>query len=220
MAWKNWGDHPIVVSIGVLAGFAGLIALGVTLFSEPKTAQKIEPTQKQTSGGSNSPNINNSNGSVNLNIDNSTKVESPSRKVPEFSGEIGSSSKSDAFREFVDQHDNKVVFLNVNIDGKSSSAEERANRVEICDKSRNSQCRDSSFLLYYKCSDDPSIGNAVGSCRGMNYVLNISADSNSLFSYVQGAYYLKGFWSVRANPGTSQGIRSATLTPVNIQDAK
>jgi hypothetical protein len=33
MTWKNWGDHPIVVTISVLAGLAGMIALGYTVFS-------------------------------------------------------------------------------------------------------------------------------------------------------------------------------------------
>jgi hypothetical protein len=38
MTWKNWGDHPIVVTINVLAGLAGIIALGYTVFS-PSSSQ-------------------------------------------------------------------------------------------------------------------------------------------------------------------------------------
>jgi hypothetical protein len=37
MAWKNWGDHPVVVTISVLAGLAGMIALGYTVFSSSST---------------------------------------------------------------------------------------------------------------------------------------------------------------------------------------
>ena len=232
MAWKNWGDHPIVVSISVLAGVAGLIALGVTLLSELKTVQKVDPAQNQTSRGNDSPNINNVNG--NVNVDNSTKVEAPSRKVPEFSGRIGSGSKSDAFREFIYQNDSKVVFLNVYIDVLDAlkesdnftdskdvfeQAKDRREQVPICYKSGSNQCSENRFTLYYKCSDlDP--GGALVPCSGMVYNLNTPANSNNLFTYAQGAYYLKGFWSIRANPGIWQGVMSTTLIPVDVQDAK
>lgn len=234
MAWKNWGDHPIAVSISVLAGLAGLIALGVTLFSEPKTAQKVDPAQKQTSQGDNSPNINSANGNVNLSIDNSTKVEAPSRKVPEFSGRIGSGSKSDAFRDFVYQNDNKIVFLDVYIDVLDAlresdkftdskdifeKAKDRREQVPICYKSGSNECSENRFRLYYNCSD-PDPGGALVPCAGMIYTLNMPNNSNNLFSYTQGAYYVKGFWSVRANPGIWQGVMSTTLTPVDVQDAK
>lgn len=237
MAWKNWGDHPIVVSIGVLAGLAGLVALGVTLLAEPQTSQRPDSVQKekpQTSQGNNSPNINNANGNVNLNIDNSTKVETPSRKVPEFSGRIGSGSKSDAFREFIYKNDNKVVFLNVYIDVLDTTkesdklnvdkdivekAKDRREQVPVCYKSSSDQCKENRFLLYHRCSD-PDPGGASVPCAGMAYNLSMPNNSNGLFSYAQGTYYLKGFWSVRANPGMWQGIMSTTLSSVDVQDAK
>lgn len=228
MAWKNWGDHPIVVFISVLAGLAGLVALGITLSSprqtestSQQTEQTSQPRQSQVSnGGDNSPNINNSNGNVNLNIDNSTKVEAPSRKVPEFSGKIGNGSNSTAFREFIRANDSKVVFLDIYIGIDSIDAEDRRERVRICDKaSSNTQCNENMFTLLFNCSEQ-DFGGAMPPCTGMNYRLNIPDKPNNLFSYVQGAYYLKGFWSVRVNPGMWQGIMSTTLTPVDVQDAK
>lgn len=34
MSWKNWGDHPVVVGIGVVAGIAGLIGLALATVNE------------------------------------------------------------------------------------------------------------------------------------------------------------------------------------------
>ena len=236
MVWKNWGDHPIVVAISVLAGLGGLVALGITLLpprqAEPPISASVQPSSQSiptsspsqsqvvSNDGDNSPNINNSNGNVNLNIDNSTKVEAPSKKIPEFSGKIGSGSDSTAFREFIRSNDNKIVFLDVYIGGDSLNAKDRRDGVRVCDKSSiGNQCNENMFTLLYDCSEQ-DYGGAMPPCTGMNYRLNISDRSNNLFSYVQEAYYLKGFWSVRANPGMWQGIMSTTLTPVDTQDAK
>jgi hypothetical protein len=41
MTWKNWGDHPIVVTIGVLASLAGIIALGHTFLSSSSSQPSI-----------------------------------------------------------------------------------------------------------------------------------------------------------------------------------
>jgi hypothetical protein len=32
MAWRNWGDHPLIVTIGVIAGLCGIVALGFTIW--------------------------------------------------------------------------------------------------------------------------------------------------------------------------------------------
>jgi hypothetical protein len=32
MTWKNWGDHPITVTIGVVAGIGGIIGTGYTIY--------------------------------------------------------------------------------------------------------------------------------------------------------------------------------------------
>ncbi len=66
MGWKNWGDHPLVVTvsaIGALAGLAGLVS-----------TQQMQKTQ-----GNNSPIITSSGGNVDININHSTKAETQKR---------------------------------------------------------------------------------------------------------------------------------------------
>jgi hypothetical protein len=48
MSWKNWGDHPIVVSIGVIAALGGIATLVITFI--PSTTEK-QPTQTVNSQG-------------------------------------------------------------------------------------------------------------------------------------------------------------------------
>ena len=145
--------------------------------------------------------------------------ESPkSVEVPRFEGEIGSGVKSAAFREFIQDNDNKVVFLDVYIDSQSVDAEDRRDKVWVCIEGIGYECSGQSFRLSYDCSD-PDPGGAVIPCFGMVYSINEPSDSNSLFSYVQGAYYLKGFWSIRTNPGMWQGVMSTSLTHVEVEDA-
>lgn len=31
MSWRNWGDHPIVVTVSFIAGLAGIVTLGYTI---------------------------------------------------------------------------------------------------------------------------------------------------------------------------------------------
>lgn len=109
MGWKNWGDHPAVVTVSVLAGLAGIIALGYTIFNASGTQQETR--------GNNSPNINTSNGDVRVNIDNSTKVQAPSTpEIPRYSGKIGHLEKGKSFIDFIFNHDGKVVYLNSYLD--------------------------------------------------------------------------------------------------------
>lgn len=155
----------------------------------------------------------------NISVGGDLNINEPS-EIPRFSGEIGSGSKSDSFRQFISEHDNEVVFLDVYITSNSLNAEDRRNSVYVCDMSSvNNQCNENMFTLLFDC-DEVDYGGVQPPCLGINYRLNKSEDSNNLFSYAQGNYYLKGYWSVRANPGMWQGIMSTTLTPVDVQDAR
>lgn len=128
MSWKNWGDHPVVVAVGLVAGLAGLISLGYTIASAPnsqKESTPIIPTSKQSSQGGNSPVISNSGGDVNLNIDNSTRVETQIKsEVPKFEGqiqvinlenknELKEFEGSKKFLDFITANDQKVIYLDV-----------------------------------------------------------------------------------------------------------
>lgn len=136
MGWKNWGDHPVVVAVSLVAGLVGLISFGYTIASTPSSQKGAAPVSentiaptipapKQISQGENSPVISNSGGNVNLNIDNSTKVETQAKsEVPKFEGQIQdlnleNSTKSEEFEgsrkflDFITMNDQKVIYLDV-----------------------------------------------------------------------------------------------------------
>jgi hypothetical protein len=136
MGWKNWGDHPVVVAVSLVAGLAGLISLGYTIASVPSSQKEsapvaenktapIPPSPKQSTQGDNSPVISNSGGNVNLNIDNSTKVETQAKsEVPKFEGKIQDLNLEDntlleeyegskKFLNFITENDQKVIYLDI-----------------------------------------------------------------------------------------------------------
>ena len=49
MGWKNWGDHPVVVAVSLIAGLAGLISLGYTIASSPSSQKESAPTDNAES---------------------------------------------------------------------------------------------------------------------------------------------------------------------------
>lgn len=51
MAWRNWGDHPIVVTVSVIAGLAGIAALGHTVYSERQFGVESPPSSSLQSTG-------------------------------------------------------------------------------------------------------------------------------------------------------------------------
>jgi hypothetical protein len=81
MAWKNWGDHPAVVTVGVLAGLAGLITLGFTIFpgSSPTTAQVSQSANgtgiQQTNGHNNDSSITTQNVTQELGDNNDCPIQ-------------------------------------------------------------------------------------------------------------------------------------------------
>jgi hypothetical protein len=51
MTWKNWGDHPIPVTIGAVAGIVGIIGAGYTIydhFAQARTNQLILTPSNET----------------------------------------------------------------------------------------------------------------------------------------------------------------------------
>ena len=74
MTWKNWGDHPIVVTISILAGLAGIIALGYTIFAPSNTqsgTQQPTTSTQQPAKSDATPDINAPNGNVQVGNSNS-----------------------------------------------------------------------------------------------------------------------------------------------------
>lgn len=135
MKWKNWGGHPVVVAVSLVAGLVGLISLGYTIASVPSSKKESAPVTdkiapilsaaKQNTQGDNSPVISNSGGNVNLNIDNSTKVETQVKsEVPRFEGQIQDLNLeentkleefegSKKFLDFITANDQKVLYLDI-----------------------------------------------------------------------------------------------------------
>ncbi|MGG6266687.1 hypothetical protein ACQ4M3_10540 [Leptolyngbya sp. AN03gr2] len=67
MTWKNWGDHPVVVAVSVLAGLAGMIALGYTILAPSNTQSSTQQVTKSNA----TPNINAPNSNVQVGNNNS-----------------------------------------------------------------------------------------------------------------------------------------------------
>lgn len=201
MAWKNWGDHPVVVTVGVLAGLAGLITLGYTIFASSSLQQATE--------GNNSPNISASNGDVQVSIDNSTEVQAPSTpEIPSYSGKIGHLEAGKDFIDFIFKHKAQVVYLDAYFDAPAFDE-------------KDIHYGDDWFSLWSECNNLPE--NQPPSymhCLGASFNLKVSNESESIWDYDQGFQHLQGYWSIRANDGMHQGQLSVTLTAVDTKDAQ
>ncbi|MBW4421221.1 MAG: hypothetical protein KME13_18635 [Myxacorys californica WJT36-NPBG1] len=199
MAWKNWGDHPVVVAVGVLAGLAGFASLAYTLLSNSSIQQKT--------GGNNSPNINASKGDVRVTFDNSTTIQAPSKpQIPNFSGEIGNLQLGKDFTDFISNHDAQIVYLDVYFEAFAEG--QKAVSYE-----------DDWFILYTSCRGLPE--NQPPNylhCFSVRFDVRIPEGGESLYGHSQRLQYLRGYWSIRANRGLHQGRRSVTLTAVDTKD--
>ena len=100
MAWKNWGDHPIVVFISVLAGLAGLIALGIGLSTSPQSVSTTDSPSSNQVAGSGSTQIGNVGGNVVVNSQTNAAPE------PEKVNIIGEWSDSQASQIALSQLEN------------------------------------------------------------------------------------------------------------------
>jgi hypothetical protein len=47
MAWKNWGDHPVIVGITVIASLCGVAAFGYTIYDhmKPEVGQDVSSAE-------------------------------------------------------------------------------------------------------------------------------------------------------------------------------
>ena len=227
MSWKNWGDHPLVVIVGVIAGLSGVAGLAYTIGansgagSSPQTEDISSDTNNSasqdstindvdgdrnsiTSGsnnttnsdsnndnsisvsseGDNSPSISNSDGDVNINYN------TEEQKIPEFTGEIRSGEIAKEFRNFTQDNDNKIVYIDAYIVGHR--AEDRRERVYVCHKDAvNSTCDESDFTVLHDCSD-PDPGGVSPPCYGMTYTIKMAEDSTNIFGWTTGGYTIKG----------------------------
>lgn len=265
MSWKNWGDHPAVVAIGVMSGVFAIVG-GTYAFYAGLSPESYEPVEDpvistvndsqiansqirgntETSGddnivgdgnvtgngniiqrdspdgvinstqGDNSPNVNNPQGNV-------TITYGAKKNISKFEGEIVDNRRNKdgtEFSQFLYDNDNKVVFIDGSIDWLAVDNKDSDTMVSVCLlNSNDSTCSGidgASFQIGYRCSAD--VPTSIP-CSGTYYHLDISADDTGRFTYVQGAYYLKGYWSVRSNPGIRQGIMSISLLPVEVEDA-
>jgi hypothetical protein len=75
MSWKNWGDHPVVVAVSLIAALAGVAGLVSTQQSQPQSR-----SESSTQGG-NSPIISSGGGNVDISINNPTKPETQERAL-------------------------------------------------------------------------------------------------------------------------------------------
>jgi hypothetical protein len=230
MGWKNWGDHPVVVTVSLVAGLAGLISLGYTIASAPSANKEPAPVpenkttpapiSKQDTQGDNSPAINSNGGNVNLNIDNSTKVETREKpEAPKYSGRIGNGKEGKGFTEFIYKNDGKIVYLDTYYMSSSNNINDVLTGEMLTDSSTKD--REGSFIIANECEGEvPSNVPPHRYCGGYSYQVKMPNNSDSLYTFNMGAYYLKGYWSVRTHPGTIQGVIYVTLSAVDAKDVQ
>ena len=218
MTRKNWSNCPTVSSAGFLAGLVGLLVIGCTM-SETVTTLNSEKENRSTLDTSSSTVLNperenrsianTTDETVQISSDNSTTIQTTSTTdVPEYSGEIGHLEASEDFIDFIFGHDARVIYLDIYFD--ASPDDRDTIRTE-----------DNVFTLWSQCDDLPANESPSSLyCTGVSFNLRIPAGAESVYGYNQGFQHLKGYWSVRANPGMHQGLLSVTLTAVDTQDAR
>lgn len=201
---------PIIVAAIGAFGVIGAALIANFDKIQVKSGSSISqaPGPSMHSSGSNSPNISAPNGEVRLNIDNSTKIGTGKADPLRFEGEVGQLDHSAGLLDFLNSNDGKVVYL----DNRFDSLTVAANRVD-----ENTQ----SITLWEKCDGLPAGQEPTYlHCTGTSILIRGADGSDSIFGYNQGFQYLKGYWSVRANPGMHQGLLSMTLTAVDVKDAR
>ncbi|ESA37137.1 hypothetical protein N836_00215 [Leptolyngbya sp. Heron Island J] len=261
MSWKNWGDHPVVVTIGVVSALCAIVGGAYAFYTgtstepyEPiensvfNTADDSQITDSQIRGssetngdgnitgdgnvtgegniiqsdspggvinstqGDNSPNVNNAQGDV-------TITYGAKKNIAKFEGKIVdiSTQEDTGFSTFLYDNDNEVVFIDGYIDWLAVDNDDSDTMVSVCLFDDPTCSADgASFQVGHRCPEDVPTSLP---CSGIYYHLDLSADDTGRFTYVQGAYYLRGYWSVRSNPGLRQGIMSISLLPVEVEDA-
>lgn len=243
MSGKKWGEHPVVVIIGVLAGLSAIGGLAYTI-SANSNSREVYPASNSASQdstindidgdgnsvaensnnnssinsrseGDNSPSISNANGDVNVSY-NALEEE-----IPEFTGAITNGEVARQFREFTQENDNKVVYIDARIPNSAHGAADRRERIDVCHKgSVNAMCSESEFTVLYDCSD-PDPGGAAPPCYAMQYAIKMPEDSNNLFAFTTGSYSIKGYWVPQFVPDVMiQGKMYSTLSAVKPQDAR
>ena len=248
MSWKSWGDHPLVVLIGVVAGLSAVAGLAYTVGVNSSTVSSVQPedvyseTDNSAAQDSTVNSIDGDNNSIssNSNNDSSTTVSSegdnsPSinnsngdvnvnynaleKEIPEFVGEIKNGSIGEDFVGFMKENDNRVVYIDAYI--SDHRAEDRRDRVYVCHKdSVNAECQESDFTVFYSC-EDPDPGGVQPPCLGMTYTIKMPEISNNIFGWATGVYNIKGYWIPQYTPNLMiSGLMYSTLTAVKPEDAR
>lgn len=219
MTWKNWGDHPVVVTISVLAGLAGLIALGYTVFSPSST--------QQTTKSNDVPSINASNGNVqvgnNNSVTNNTTINKRDsglreKEIRRYEGWFDFVSfqpygiLSNDFTEFANSNSNKIVYLDVTLAIPLGDP----NFSELV----NNNSENKGFAVWRCGEDNYSINNppSVFECGATFYSIALKANSESNFSCSPSYCFLKGYFSISSAPPTRADLLNKKLTAVDIKD--
>lgn len=66
MSWKNWGDHPVIVGVGLIAGIAGIASLIISLNSESTPPVNNNGGSIQIGGSGNTINNNSQRDIINV----------------------------------------------------------------------------------------------------------------------------------------------------------
>ncbi|WP_131770043.1 serine/threonine-protein kinase [Candidatus Protofrankia californiensis] len=135
--------------------------------------------------------------------------------VPQFQGKVGHLAAAKPFMDFVYDHDTKVVLLDVRATADGNQ------QLFWPDPDYGGDDRP-NFTLFGECGDLPP-GETPGyepakECAGTVYRLAIDPETGAFFDYVQGFYYIKGYFWVSAAPGMHQGMTAVNLRAVAFKD--
>ncbi len=131
-----------------------------------------------------------------------------SQDAASYKGAINSATEQQRFIEFTSKHDGDIVRLDVWMHADMAKEIEKRGSREV-----------SYFAIYFECPETAGEQSIEAGCTGMEYGVSIDPAGDAWYGYNQGANYLRGYFTVRANPGMHQGYLSTSLVSVRREDA-
>jgi hypothetical protein len=118
------------------------------------------------------------------------------------------------FTEFIFKNDGKIVYLDIDYENDSSNVYTSGD-IQVDSSTKDTE---GEFSIVNECSDIPPNTVPIMYCGGYSYRVKVPNGSDALYTFSQGAYYLKGYWSIRVFPGMRHGIINVTISAVDTKD--
>jgi hypothetical protein len=133
----------------------------------------------------------------------------PQQTPERYEGDISSSAEQQAFVDFTTAHAREIVRLEVWMAADTWPETEEKGSSEV-----------SYFTVFFDCPPGVATPSVEAGCTGMEYQVTIDPSGDASIYYNQGANYLDGYFTVRPNAGSHQGILSTSLIAVRTEDVR